>query len=201
MVNLPPETCNIAFKEWSGVCEALIEGRQTVILRKGGISESAGPGQFAPEHTEFWLYPTWAHQSQTALRPLGESATKSEAAGPGPGGVISIRGLVRVGFCGYVSDVQTLESLRQFHCLDDETLLKRFTYRKTGLWVLAARVWRRDSPLDLVASPEYAGCTTWVILDQSLPTSGLTPVIDDPQWAVECHRIRAILSKRAPGDD
>src|SRR5262249_33425513 len=58
----PARTCAIAFKEWAGVCDALIQGRQTIIVRKGGISEGAGPGSFVPEHAEFWIYPTWVHQ-------------------------------------------------------------------------------------------------------------------------------------------
>ena len=38
-----PETCSIAFKEWAGVCAALAEGRQSLIVRKGGIAE--GPAR------------------------------------------------------------------------------------------------------------------------------------------------------------
>ena len=68
MVTPPPESCAVAFKEWAGVCDALIEGRQTIIIRKGGISEGAGPGVFVPEHAEFWLYPTWVHQAEQGLR-------------------------------------------------------------------------------------------------------------------------------------
>ena len=72
MVSLLPKTCRVAFKEWAGVCDALIEGRQTVIIRKGGISETAGPGEFDLEHPEFWLYPTWVHQAEQGLRTGGE---------------------------------------------------------------------------------------------------------------------------------
>ena len=52
-------TAAIALKEWAAVCEALAAGRQTILLRKGGIAE--GPGGFRPEHSEFWLLPTWFH--------------------------------------------------------------------------------------------------------------------------------------------
>jgi len=201
MVSLPPESCNIAFKEWSGVCDALIAGHQTVILRKGGISEGAGPGQFAPEHTEFWLYPTWAHQSQQGLRSSGEQTTDTRATPPNPDGSIPIRGFVRLDLFGYVKSEDALPALRSFHCLEDETILKRFHYRKPGLWVLAARVWRQDPGLSVFPTREHAGCTSWVILEQPLPTSGLTPVLDDTHWAQQCHRIRSILGPRAPVED
>jgi hypothetical protein len=201
MVSLPPESCNVAFKEWSGVCDALIQGRQTVILRKGGISEGSGPGQFAPEHTEFWLYPTWTHQSQQGLRSLGEQTTDTRATAPNPDGSIPIRGFVRLDLFGYVKSEDDLAALRPFHCLENETILKRFHYRKPGLWVLAARVWRQDPGFSVFPTREHAGCTTWVILEQRLPTAGLTPVLDDTQWAQECHRIRSILGPRTPVED
>jgi hypothetical protein len=201
IVNLPAESSNVAFKEWSGVCDALIQGRQTVILRKGGISEGAGPGRFAPEHSAFWLYPTWSHQSQQGLRSIGEAVATTAATPPGPAGSIRIQGFVRVGHCGYVIDEDALLALRQFHCLEDETIRKRFHYRKPGLWVLTARVWRRDPGFSVFPTREHAGCTTWVILDESLPTSELAPVLDDPQWADESHRISLILSQSARLED
>ena len=58
---------NIAFKEWAVVCRALAEGRQALILRKGGIAETGG--QFSPEHSRFWLYPTFAHEKPEGIKP------------------------------------------------------------------------------------------------------------------------------------
>src|SRR5213082_2938121 len=48
------------FKEWSLVCDALGRGRQSVILRKGGIAE--GRGGFSFRHREFFLFPTFFHE-------------------------------------------------------------------------------------------------------------------------------------------
>src|SRR4051794_27585132 len=62
----PPATCGVAFKEWAGVCDALEDGRQSLILRKGGIDE--GPSGFVPEHPAFWLYPTRRHEGEQGLR-------------------------------------------------------------------------------------------------------------------------------------
>jgi hypothetical protein len=183
----------MAFKEWSGVCDALIEGRQTVILRKGGIHEGAGPGHFVPEHAEFWLYPTWTHQSEQGLRSTDRHQGHAGANSPNPDGSIPIRGLVQIGFCGYVTSEVTLPALDQFHCLKDETIHKRFHYKTPGLWVLAARVYRQDPGFKVIPTPEQAGCSTWVILDEPLPTTGLTPVLDDPRWFEQCDRLSSIL--------
>ena len=57
----------IAFKEWAVICQALGEGRQALILRKGGIAEEGGA--FRVEHTRFWLFPTYVHQQSTGIKP------------------------------------------------------------------------------------------------------------------------------------
>ena len=36
------ETTNAALKEWAIVCKALAEGRQILLIRKGGIEEIKG---------------------------------------------------------------------------------------------------------------------------------------------------------------
>src|SRR6516164_5695765 len=56
----------IAFKEWAVICKALAEGKQAIILRKGGIAEVGG--QFKPEHSRFWLYPTYLHEHREGIK-------------------------------------------------------------------------------------------------------------------------------------
>ena len=46
-----------ALKEWSAAVHALPDGRQTVLLRKGGIGEK----RFVLQANEFLLFPTVAH--------------------------------------------------------------------------------------------------------------------------------------------
>jgi hypothetical protein len=192
-----PESCAIAFKEWAGVCDALVQGRQSIILRKGGISEGSGTGAFVPEHAEFWLYPTGVHQAQQGLRPIAEDVAPVHQ--PGPDGSVPILALARVELIGYVRNSGILPALEMFHVLTAETILKRFTYRTPGLWVLGARIWRRDSPFAITATPEHAGCKTWVVLDPARPTTGLIPVLDDPTWAARSHHLGSILEDADPG--
>jgi hypothetical protein len=193
MVNPLAKTCGVAFKEWAGVCDALIAGRQAVVIRKGGISETAGPGGFAPEHSLFWLFPTWVHQAEQGLRIAGaDSPTAKPVDRDGP---VPIHALVAVDVIGYVGKEETLPSLEEFHIFTAETILKRFHYRRPGFWVLGARVWRREAGLKLASTPEHSGCKTWVFLDLPLPTAGLEPVLDDARWAGYRDRLRAIFDR------
>jgi hypothetical protein len=191
MVSPRADSCAVAFKEWAGVCDALVEGRQALIVRKGGISEGAGPGNFVPEHSEFWLYPTWVHQAEQGLRSPGRSEPPARQLDPGA--TVLIRALVRVGPIGYVDSEEMLAKLEEFHIFTAETIVKRFQYRQPGLWVLGARVWRHDPGFAVAITPDYAGCKTWVNLDEPLPTTALSPVLDDAQWADCCRSLRAIL--------
>jgi hypothetical protein len=186
-----PESCAVAFKEWAGVCDALISGRQSIVVRKGGISESAGPGVFVPDYPQFWLFPTWVHQAEQGLRrSAGAVPVAHRSAGDGS---ILVCALVRVDLIGLVEREQKLSLLEEFHVFTSDTITKRFHYRRPGLWIMGARVWRRVPGFVLVPTPEQAGCKTWVNLDEPLATTGLAPVLDDAEWAARRERIGSIL--------
>ena len=54
-----------ALKEWSAVVHALLDGRQSVLLRKGGIHEK----RFEVTAQECLLFPTVAHSHAQRVRP------------------------------------------------------------------------------------------------------------------------------------
>jgi hypothetical protein len=182
-----PETCGVAFKEWAGICDALAGGHQCVILRKGGIAE--GPRGFAPEHDAFWLYPTRVHEAEQGLR----SGTIVPTPSP-PAGRIDLRALAVVAGVGYLDRPEALAALADFHIWTEPTVLKRFHYRRPGLWVLGVRVFARPEPWRIEESPAHAGCKSWVPLDALLPTEDLAPVLDDEAFARQMDRLRAVLA-------
>ena len=182
-----------AFKEWAVVCAALAEGRQSVILRKGGIAE--GPSGFRVEHREFWLFPTQFHQNSDDLVPdargLVPAATDMEPKS----------GTIRLSLFATVQDVIHLQLESQLHLLagltvlSDSTIEKRFHYRSDGLFVLPVRVSRLAQPIVLPDSPHFAGCRSWVELPGALPTEQLTPVLSDEAAAERFQTIRARMPR------
>ena len=76
---------NRAFKEWAVVCRALGEGRQILILRKGGVAE--GPRGFEVTDRQFFLFPTYLHQAPTSVVPEWREALAAASADPSPGRV------------------------------------------------------------------------------------------------------------------
>jgi len=183
-----PDPCDVAFKEWAGVCDALTAGEQALILRKGGIAEERG--EFVPDHRWFWLYPTHVHESEQGLnRPQPPPQT-----GTATPSTVTISALASVESVGFLAHESTLDALVGLHVWKHETILKRFHYRKPGLWVLGVRIYRRPEPVEIAVTPEQLGCKTWVPLETALGTQGLLPVLGDQEFSERMSRLQSILT-------
>ena len=166
---------SVAFKEWAVICAALAAGRQSLILRKGGIAEEGGI--FRPEHAEFLLYPTYFHEHRNGIKPeLVPLLTEAEAAKPPPG-IIHFTHFVRVESVSHISDLETALALDSQHAWTPDVVKQRFHYRTPGLFVLNVRAFCLAQPADVIERPEYAGCKTWVHLDSPIDTNGAKPVV------------------------
>jgi hypothetical protein len=167
-------TLSVAFKEWAVICQALASGRQSVILRKGGIAEAGGV--FRPEHSEFLLYPTYFHEHRDGVKreflPLLDAA---EADRPDPG-TIRFTHFARVIGVKHVTDLDAALALDALHAWTTEVVRKRFEYRTPGVFVLTVGVFRLAAPAIRPERAEYAGCKTWVTLDEPVSADNAVPV-------------------------
>jgi HPt (histidine-containing phosphotransfer) domain-containing protein len=191
---MPPSSA-VALKEWAAVCQALAAGRQTILLRKGGIAE--GPGGFRPEHAEFWLLPTWFHERPEALKP-DDRRFFAAVESPPSADRVPIELFARVIEVHFLNRAESLVPLAGEHVYGEQTVLDRFHYRRPGLWLLMLEVLRAPAAMELATWPELAGCHSWVDLPGPLPTAGLTPVLDPAALAAQVARLRAII---APADE
>ena len=82
-----------AFKEWAVICEALAQGQQAIILRKGGIAEH--DDEFRVEQTRFWLYPTYVHQQKDGISEEARPLLLQAQANQPPAGKLRLRTLGR----------------------------------------------------------------------------------------------------------
>jgi hypothetical protein len=178
---------SVAFKEWALVCEALGNGRQSLILRKGGIAE--GRDGFAFKHPDFFLFPTWFHEQlgRTTLPPGTEVPTQLEDE-------IEIRYAATLTWSRLVTDPVLLPSLREFHILHDDVVNERFRYDDhQGIHVGFVRVFRLDVPQLLADSKSYGGCRSWLDLPP-LGDIARVPVISDEEHQSRLKRLEQILS-------
>src|SRR3954463_13125354 len=167
----------VAFKEWAVICRALAEGRQALILRKGGVAERGD--QFAPEHRRFWLYPTFAHEKPDGIKPEAADLFRAAEADRPPAGTLRLSHFAEVSGVYHVKQLFGALLLDDLHIWSEPTVRHKFEYRVPGLYVLPVRVYRAAAPIELPETPAYAGCRTWVELDRELPTEGALPVLQD----------------------
>jgi len=183
---------NIALKEWAVVLKGLEEGKQTILLRKGGISEEGG--EFKPEHPEFFLYPTFEHETAQDIkadwRPKLSSIEKEN------------KDPKRIHFRLYaiaekaekVTDWEAAKRLIPFTVYSDEAVEKKFNYGDwQGFYVILAKVYQLPVPMDLPVKPSYAGCKSWVPLETSMFTAGAMSVIPDGAWPYTSSKILKVL--------
>ncbi len=83
------QATNAALKEWAIVCQALEDGRQTLLIRKGGIQEIKDG--FEVTHRSFWLFPTYAHQKATDLVSTVQEEFRAIQSAAPPPGILPIR--------------------------------------------------------------------------------------------------------------
>ncbi len=166
-----------AFKEWAVICRALAEGRQALILRKGGIAESGGA--FRVEHTRFWLYPTYLHQQKDGITPEMVPLLEQIEAERPPQGIVRLTHFAEVAGIYHVHDLIGVGRLEGLHGWSQETVQARFEYRGPGLYVLPVRIYRVPQVFELPETTDYAGCRSWVELDRELSTEGAMPVLSE----------------------
>lgn len=187
-----PQTpvCAQALKEWDAQVQALAQGRFALVVRKGGIWEVRRG--FEVRHSRFWLYPTFLHQNPLELRPVHADLLRPD---PAPGRVM-LGALAEVAAVWKVTDLGRARDLEGYQGLSAEALERRFRY-KDKPWVHAVllRVRRLSEPLTVAETKAYAGCVSWVELDEALSTLPSVPVL--PEDRLEA--LRAELDGRLVG--
>jgi hypothetical protein len=184
-----------ALKEWAAICKALAEGRQALLLRKGGIAEPGG--DFVVQHTRFWLFPTYVHQQRDGLQPEAYPLLEQAEAERPPAGVVRLTHFGEVGGIYRVRDLAAVLLLAHLHLWSQEAVAKRFHYRVPELYVLPVRVWRAAEVHELPDTAYYQGCKSWVELERELPTLGATPVLPE-EALTDLHRqLDMLLNPRA----
>jgi hypothetical protein len=186
--------CGVALKEWAAVVSALLSGRQTVLLRKGGIEE--GPGGFRPEHEVFWLYPTAFHQGSQGLREGEEPGSLP----PPAAGEVILPGLAVVEGWWWLDREKDLKALEDEHIWSDETISKRFHYKRPGLWVMAVTAYRVAAPVRIEEREDYAGCKSWVPLGLEVEANDLAAALPPEEAAARREKVeRAVVRPGGEG--
>lgn len=179
-----------ALKEWAVVCKALEEGRQVVLLRKGGILEYRQG--FEVKHDKFLLLPTFEHQSKDHLQPDYAAKLDDVLASQPPSGSNIITSYAQAIEVKEITDRNVLKLLSKYHVWNESYVNARMDYNpKKPMSVILLRVFKLDNQIVVDSKPEWAGCKSWVPLD--LETAGM-PVLDDSQFSKVAAEAKEVLS-------
>lgn len=157
-----------ALKEWAIVCKALEEGRQVLLLRKGGIMEYRQG--FDVKHYNFLLYPTFEHQSKESIQVdyadkldiISKDRPKSDKKN-------QITSYARTVLVKHVTDSSLLKGLQKYHIWSDRYVSVRMNYNpKRPMSIILLKVYKLDNPIEVDVKSEWLGCKSWISIDSHL---------------------------------
>ena len=195
-------TVTAALKEWAVVCKALEEGRQVLLLRKGGIMEYREG--FQVKHNSFMLYPTFEHQLKESIqsdyaRKLDMILQEQRADNK-----VTITSYARALAVKQIDDSSLLSKLQKYHIWNEQYVNVRMNYNpRKPIQAVLLRVYKLENPIEAEVRPEWLGCKSWLHI-QTFPSqlhSGYKhitfderPVLDDLKFDKITTEIEEILT-------
>lgn len=172
-----------ALKEWAIVCKAAEEGKQVLLFRKGGIMEYRNG--FELKHKNFFLFPTFEHQSMDSIRneyreklknldnPHSTTKDKHNSSNSSTKNnpdqtqnTTDIDLFVEITYFNEINDISKLEKLGKFHIWNNDYAKMRFNYNpKKPLYLILLRTYKLNDTIKINNKPEWAGCKSWIQLD------------------------------------
>ncbi|KEO82119.1 DUF1802 family protein [Tumebacillus flagellatus] len=173
----------VALKEWAVCIEGIAAGDQTVLIRKGGITEETR--EFRLEEQSFYLYPTYEHQRADLIKPGYQDVLAKTLEG---------RELppkqVTITHVGHVTDdivikddAELLKKFDAYHVMTHNYAEERLNWQSDRpLHILLLRAYRLTNPKTIDVSADYTGCKSWITLADPIHDTDLEPVISTERY-------------------
>ena len=185
-----------ALKEWAVLVDAMARGDVIAMVRKGGIREQRAG--FQVRHDRFLLYPTYFHEKAAEVAPRLVGGLEAAHARRPAEGRLRLELVGQVAAVWPVADESLLPAIGHEHGLAPAAVASRFHYRnRPGVQVVAVRLARLRAPVEVAEVRRYAGCVSWVELDEPVDVSGATPVVAEPEFTRRLAALGAALGAPA----
>ena len=181
----------LALKEWAAAVHALLDGRQTVLLRKGGIHEK----RFSVRGSRFVVFPTVAHSHAESTRAEYADLLALGAADVAERTVV-VRAELSVAATIAVRRPERIAELEPFHIWTTESVRRnRIDFRpRHELTAIVVSARALVVPVTVPLLPEYAGCRSWVDLVEVTGLGTVAgPVHDDGYLHDVAQQVRAAV--------
>jgi len=188
-----------AFKEWTVICQALAQADQSLIIRKGGISE--GKSGFSFESERFLLFPTYFHAQNDKIKSAHVELRKEHELGD----QIELTHLAELTYTCSVAKWETVQALDEFHIWSEETMRERFDWQKKSdqskslikdlVHVAIVRIYELPEPFVMTYERAHHGCKSWIDIKEvpELLIEKAEPVLSQRQHESKVAELKAIL--------
>lgn len=179
-----------ALKEWATVVKALENGDQNIILRKGGILETASG--FNVESKKFLLFPTYEHQEFKHLKPNFQGYFDDVKKNNPKNGHNKISLYAEVLAEADVSSEEKIKSLSPFHIWSDEYIKERMNWMpEKPMKVVFLKIFK-TSEIEIPLKSEYQGCKSWIDINEDFPAG--QPVLNDSEINSKLKKFKEIVN-------
>lgn len=183
----------IALKEWAVNIESLAQGKQIILMRKGGIHEETKEFQLQGE--TFYLFPTYLHQKKELLKddykPFLEQVTETWDKNSDE---IVINYMAKVVEDIEILNEEKLESLFPHHIWTNNFAETKLHWKKDKpIHVLVTRIYQLSEPVVIKNIEEYNGCKSWVSLQGEIPNLKVEPMINDEKFDEKLQKLYEAL--------
>jgi len=183
-----------ALKEWAVAVKALREGRQVLLVRKGGISEETR--DFRIQAERFLLFPTYEHQRRDLLQAPFQADLDAILAEPRDPTRLRVDTLAELTDLLEITEPAQVEALAPFYCFSEQYAEERLRWRpRKPLLVMAVRAYMLAAPTEIANLAEYGGCKSWLSLPVDVERADLVPALDDAAYAAQIAAVREALSR------
>lgn len=178
-----PDICQLALKEWAITVQALADGDQILMIRKGGIHEESK--DFRVVHPEFLLYPTYLHQREDLLKESHQpNLRRLLVDNPTDADAVTFTHWALVHELLEIDRLDKVSSLVPHHIWTDTYAESRLHWKPmVPLTIILLRVFRMESPTTVPFIPEYGGCKSWVDVIPTVHLGDAVPVVDDDRFS------------------
>ncbi|MDP4097935.1 DUF1802 family protein [Paenibacillus sp. P96] len=183
----------VALKEWASAIGAMENGRQIMLMRKGGIAEETR--HFQLKSHAFYLYPTYEHQRRELVKEADRQRIDDSLDHWHPANTtVQIRIYAEAVEDIEVHDQDMLNLLREYHMWTDDFAAERLKWkRKDPLHILLLRVYKLKQPMEIDIRSEYLGCRSWISMETHSMPSEMTPVLEDREFEAQVREIKKVL--------
>ena len=179
-----------SLKEWATVIGALESGDQTILLRKGGILDTASG--FKLESEKFLLFPTAEHQSHANIKEQFHGYLEKAKALPGTDEHARITSYAEVLAEEDTSSGKTIGALSKFHIWSKSYIDERIKWKaQRPMKVLFLRAYKIPE-MTIPLKQEYQGCKSWIDINEDIPDG--RPVLSDAETESRLEEFKEIIN-------